>query len=101
MTTDLSTELGEAMEQILSALVAYARRAMVDEVPLTPLEESDKSLRMRMYLGMGASFQCTKKELVELLYRGVFESGRGCDCVTCLARKPDARPASEPEDAQS
>ena len=99
LTTQLSNELREAMEQNLAALIAYARRTMVDEEPLTPLEESEKSLRMKMYLGMGTSFRCTKKELVELLYRGLFESARGCDCATCLARKADERMASEPEDA--
>ena len=99
MTTDLTTELREAMEQNLAALVAYARRAMVDGEPLTPLEESEKSLRMKMYLGMGTSFQCTKRELVELLYRGLFESEIGCDCPTCLARQSGEPSVSEPDNA--
>ena len=72
MVVATSADPKELMDRHLSALRDYAARILVDRDILTPREDEDRSLRMRQFLEMITSYQCTEKEAVTLLYRGFF-----------------------------
>ena len=86
MTTQLSEKPKQLMAKHLAALQDYARRVVVRGEILAPPDEDDIATRMWEYFSIGISFKCTKKELVRLVYKGLFEAKRGCDCPSCLAR---------------
>ena len=86
MTTQLSANPKQIMANHLAALQHYARRVVVQGEILAPPDEDDITARMREYLTIGISLKCTEKELVRLVYKGLFEAKRGCDCPGCLAR---------------
>ncbi len=83
MTTLMSVNPWELVAQHREALVEYARRALVYGEFLDQSEADDLAIRMQEYMAVGTSFKCTKRELVMLLYRGLFRGKRGCDCFTC------------------
>ena len=87
MTTSLSVSTREMMAEHLTALSGYAKRVVVHGEILASHEESDRAFRMREFMDAGRSLKCTDKELVALLYRGLFEVKRGCDCFNCKSRK--------------
>jgi hypothetical protein len=72
MVVATSADPKELMVQHLSTLRDYATRILVNRDILTPREEEDRDLRMNQFLDMHASFRCTEKEAVSLLYRGFF-----------------------------
>ncbi len=72
MVVATSADPKELMAEHLSALRDYAARILVNRDILTPREEEDRDLRMHQFLDMHASYQCTEKEEVSLLYRGFF-----------------------------
>ena len=73
MSIALSEKPMEVMAQHLSVLRAYARQVIVQDEPLILCERQDKSRRLREFVAIGASYKCTEKELVGLLYRGMFQ----------------------------
>ena len=89
MTTDLAIDPKELMAEHLEALRGYARRAIIEGVTLSPSEDRDKAIRVREFMCIGASFGCTGRELVSLLYKDIYKdiSRRGCDCSSCRSRK--------------
>jgi|ETNmetMinimDraft_2_1059921.scaffolds.fasta_scaffold113696_2 hypothetical protein len=70
-----------------AALREYAGRVVARGEELTPCESDDQAERMREFLAMGSSFRLTYKEIVRLIYDGLFSEKRGCDCPGCAARK--------------
>ena len=72
MVVATSVDRKELTTQHLTALRDYATRILVNGDILTPREEEDRDLRMHQFLDMHASYQCTEKEAVSLLYRGFF-----------------------------
>ena len=86
MATDLSADLKDLMARNYETLAEYARRVILQGESLTQDEDEDRSVRMREFFGIGTSFECTKKDLVTLLFREVFEARLKCDCPTCRAR---------------
>ena len=86
MATDLSADLKNIMARNYETLAAYARRMILHGESLSQDEDEDRSVRLREFFGIGTSFECTKKDLVTLLFREVFEARRRCDCPTCRAR---------------
>ena len=73
MSIALSAKPTELMAQHLSVLRAYARQVIVQEEPLILCEQQDKCMRLQQFVAIGASYKCTEKELVGLLYKGIFQ----------------------------
>ena len=80
------------MTEHLRALQGYARRVFTYGETLTAHGENDKALRFQELFMIGSSLGCTNLELVRLVYAGLFETKRGCDCPTCRARKAGGQP---------
>ena len=74
------------MAEHQAVLREYARRVMVLGESLGVDEEHDKGRRMRELAAIGSSLRLTEKEIVALVYRGLFVSKRGCNCPTCRGR---------------
>ena len=74
------------MAEHLSTLREYAKRVLVQDDALNSAEDADRASRMREYLAVGASFQLTRSEMVDHLYKGLLGPKRGCDCPTCRNR---------------
>ncbi len=87
MANLLSITPQRVMAQHQEVLSGYARKALVCGQFLDDSEADDLALRMQEYLVVGTSFNCTERELVTLLYRGLFQSKQGCDCFTCTRRR--------------
>ena len=68
----LSVTPQRVMAQHQEVLSGYAWKALVCGESLDDAEADDQALRMQEYLIVGASFRCTERELVSLLYRGLF-----------------------------
>ena len=68
----LSITPQRVMAQHQEVLSGYARKALVHGEFLDASEADDLALRMQEYLVVGTSFKCTERELVALLYRGLF-----------------------------
>ena len=78
MTTRImSVTAKEIMAQHQEALIDYARRVLVNEEFLEQNEADDLAVRMLEFMAVGSSFSCTEKELVMLLYRGLFRRNGG------------------------
>jgi hypothetical protein len=74
------------MARQLSILREYACKAILDGNSLAPDEEADQADRMREFLATGESFSLTEKEMVDLVYGGLFRNRRECGCHSCRAR---------------
>ena len=72
MRTTLTADPTELMTQHLTCLRGYARRVLVNDEELLLHEEEDKSFRMRKFIAIAMSYKCTEKEMVGLLYNGIF-----------------------------
>ena len=70
----LSISPKRVMAQHREVLSGYAWKALVCGEFLDDSEADDMALRMQEYLVVGASFRCTERELVSLLYRGLFQN---------------------------
>ena len=90
MVARLSADPKDLMVRNLETLSAYARRVIKRGEPLTDDEDRDRSTRLREYFGIGTSFDCTKKDLVALLYREMFTAKPRCGCPTCRSRASSA-----------
>ena len=80
MTSALSSNRTAEVAENVEALRDYAVRALKGGEPLSQREELVKAVRLEALFDAGASFGCTKKELVVILFRGLFDRRRGCDC---------------------
>ena len=83
MRTHLSITPKSVMAQHQEMLTEYARRVLLHAQFLGEAEAADLSFRMQEYMTAGSGFKCTEKELVTVLYKGLFQKKSGCDCVTC------------------
>ncbi|MEK7806946.1 MAG: hypothetical protein AAB528_04340 [Chloroflexota bacterium] len=90
MSATVLADPTQAMTEHRRHLKAYASRVIIRGEPLRPEEEIDRELRLREFLALGESFGCTQKELVKLLYAGVLQRKRGCDCDSCRLRNAAA-----------
>ena len=95
MTISTSATPKEIMVQHRVALADYARRVLIDEDFLNRNEGADLAVRMQEFLAVGISFKCTERELVKLLYQGLFQRHLVCDCFTCESRGTDYQPNGE------
>jgi hypothetical protein len=73
----------EMMAEDLSALRAYAERVVVRGDALSPHEEDDREIRFREFAEIGDSFQMTEREMVNMLFDGLFHKGPKCWCAEC------------------
>ena len=76
----------------VEALKEYAARALNGGEPLSPYDDLEKAARLDELFDAGLSFGCTEKELVVLLFKGLFERNRGCECFTCRSRREARQP---------
>ena len=74
----------EEMAKHLECLRGYAERVFVNGETLSPDEEEDRGFRMREFVTTGISFKCTERELVTLLYKGLFAVKRCCPGAGCF-----------------
>lgn len=86
MSTTLLADPTKKIAEHQRRLKSYASRVIVRRESLRPEEEIDREARAGEFLALGKSFGCTEKELVTLLYAGVFQGKRGCDCASCRLR---------------
>jgi hypothetical protein len=74
----------------VATLREYAKRVLLRQGSLTPLEEDDRASRLREFLAIGSSFKLTHREMVVLLFRGLMGPKPGmpsCGCPTCRERQ--------------
>ena len=86
MDTLTSKDARELMYQHLGVLREYAKRVVDQHDMLSPEEYDDKETRFREYAAIGDSFKLTEREMVRLLFKGLFPASPNCDCPTCRAR---------------
>lgn len=77
----------ELFAEHLGVLRGYAKRGARQGEHLTGGEEQEVEVRLRELFAVGGFLGLTGKEMVFLLYRGVWKVQRGCDCMTCTARQ--------------
>jgi len=58
-----------------------------DDSDWRPWEDEDRVERAREYWALGAAFGLTEREIVDLVFKGLFVAERGCECPTCRERK--------------
>lgn len=87
MSTTILADPTQAMAEHQRRLKTYASRVIVRGESLRPEEENDRKSRVGEFLALGKSFGCTEKELVTLLFAGVLQGKRGCDCGSCRLRE--------------
>ncbi len=90
MNTSLCADVQAAMDEHVASLKGYARRVLTEDAPLDPQEDADRISRVREFTAIGHSLGCTERELVTLVYKGLFSTRRTCDCPTCQSRRPVA-----------
>ena len=86
MDTLTSKDANELMYEHLDVLRKYAKRVFVEHDMLSPEEYDDKETRFREFAAIGGSFNLTEREMVRLLFKGLFPASPNCDCPTCRAR---------------
>jgi hypothetical protein len=86
MSISRSVSSKNFIAQHLQALRHFASQVLVEETPLTENEDADCTLRMREFLAAATSLKLTQREMVGLLYQGLFGSGAKCDCPACRLR---------------
>ena len=71
MATTALADPTQLLAEHLLTLRSYATRVMSNGESLAAHEEEDRSSRMRELLAIAASYRCTEREMVRLLYRGL------------------------------
>ena len=92
MTTLLSVDAKGMMAKHQEALIGYAWRVLLHGEALSEDEQADLDSRVMEFMAIGAFYKCTQKELVMLLYKGLFQGERSCDCFSCKTRTSPDRP---------
>ena len=75
----------ELLSDNLSALTSYAERIIVRGDDLTEDEEIDKEFRFREFAEIGDSFNLSERDMVTMMFEGIFHQGPRCDCAECRA----------------
>ncbi len=83
MTTLLSVDAKGMMAKHQETLIGYAWRVLLHGELLSEDEQADLDSHVMEFMAIGTSYKCTKRELVMLLYKGLFQGERGCDCFSC------------------
>ena len=83
----VATNPKELFAEHLRVLRGYAKRVARQGEYLTGSEEQEVEERLREFFAVGGLLGLTNKEMVLLLYRGVWAEQRSCDCMTCTARR--------------
>jgi hypothetical protein len=86
MSATILADPTQVMAEHQRHLKTYANRVIVRRESLRPAEEIDRESRVGEFLALGKSFGCSQKELVTLLYAGVLQGKRSCDCGSCRLR---------------
>ena len=92
MTTLLSVDAKGMMAQQQEALIGYAWRVLLHGESLSEDEQADLASQVKEFMAVGISYKCTKRELVMLLYKGLFQGKRVCDCLSCTTRTGPDQP---------
>ncbi len=82
-----STRTATSMAEHMEELREYAGRAVTGGAPLSQYDELEKTARLDELFRLGVHVGCTEKELVILLFKGLFDRRPGCDCFTCRSRR--------------
>ena len=77
----------ELFAEHLRVLRGYAKSVARQGESRTGSEEQEVKERLRDFFAVGCLLGLTDKEMVLLLYRGVWAGERGCDCMTCTAQR--------------
>ena len=88
----LSVDTKGMMTKHQEALCEYARRVLLHGEFLCEDEQADLASQVQEFMAIGISYKCTKRELVMLLYKGLFQGKRGCDCPSCKTRTSPVQP---------
>ena len=75
----------ELLSEDLSALKSYAERIIVKGDALTDDEENDREFRFREFAEIGDSFNLSERDMVTMMFEGIFHKGPKCDCAECRA----------------
>ena len=75
----------ELLSDNLLALRSYAERIIVRGDDLTDDEEIDKEFRFREFAEIGDSFNLSERDMVTMMFEGIFHQGPRCDCAECRA----------------
>ena len=75
----------ELLSDNLLALKTYAERIIVRGDDLTEDEEIDKEFRFREFAEIGDSFNLSERDMVTMMFEGIFHQGPRCDCAECRA----------------
>ena len=88
MTTLTSRDPKELVAEHLAIIRGYAERMLTKREPLDASEEVDADSRVAELFAIGNSFSLTEREMVVLLYGGLFPSPATskCGCPTCTRR---------------
>lgn len=92
MTTLLSVNTKGMMAKHQEALIEFARRILCHGEFLNEDEQADLASQVKEFMAVGISYKCTKRELVMLLYKGLFQGKRVCDCFSCKTRTSPDQP---------
>ena len=88
MTTLTARDPKSLVAEHLATIRGYAERVLTRRESLDASESADVDSRVAELFAIGSSFRLTEREMVVLLYRGLFPSPvtSRCGCPTCSRR---------------
>ena len=88
MTILTSRDPKALVAELLTVLREYAERVLLRNRPLDAPQQTDARGRMTELFAIGSSFKLTDRDMVVLVYAGLFpEPARpSCGCAACQAR---------------
>ena len=89
MATITSNDPNKLITEHLTALREFAMRAVVEGQELSEEERANKEDRFRQYAALGDSFRLTEREMVCLIFKGMFANGLRCLCPDCRHKFDD------------
>ena len=78
------------LHEHLEKLREYAQKVIIDGDALSPEEEADREARFVLFAELGGSCRMTEREMVSLMFRGVFTPAPPCWCSKCRASHNDS-----------
>lgn len=70
----------------LTFLRKCAEQVVVQGVPLTGLQEDERETKFRDFADLGDSMKLTERDMVVLMFEGLFHQGPKCRCAECRVR---------------
>ena len=88
MTTLTARDPKDLVAEHLAIIRGYAERTLAGRESLDASEESDVDSRVAEFFAIGSSFKLPEREMVVLLFGGLFPSPATsrCGCPTCSRR---------------